>query len=70
MPNFLSGVSQELYKLVSRIAEIANAMGTGQRCDVKKDSTAPGEDHSINVMLLRQPTQEPEAEARGASPTT
>ena len=35
-------------------------MATGQRYNVKKDSTAPGEDHSINVMLLSQPTQEPE----------
>ena len=30
LPNFLSGVGQEFYKLVSRISEIANAMATGQ----------------------------------------
>jgi hypothetical protein len=43
---------------VSRISEIANTVATGQRCDVEKDSTTPGNDHSINVMLLRAATQE------------
>jgi hypothetical protein len=43
---------------VSRISEIANTMAAGQRCDMQKDSTAPRKDHPINVILLRETTQE------------
>jgi len=39
-------------------SQIANAVATWERCDVKKDSTAAGKDHSTNAMLPRSPAQE------------
>jgi hypothetical protein len=35
---------------MSGIPQIANAMATGQRRDVEKNSTTPRKDHPINVM--------------------
>jgi len=40
---------------MSRISEIADTVVAGQRRDMEKDSTAPGKDHSINVMVPEQP---------------
>jgi len=39
LPYFLSGLGQELDKLVSRLSQVADAMATRQRRDVQKDST-------------------------------
>ena len=36
---------------MSGLSKIANAVAAGQRREMKKDSTAPGKNHSINVML-------------------
>lgn len=39
---------------MSGISKIADAVDARQRRDMEKDSTAPGEDHPINVMLPMQ----------------
>jgi hypothetical protein len=52
LPDFLSGLGEELHKFVGRISQIADTVATGQRCYVEKDSTAARKDHPINVILL------------------
>src|SRR5579862_8366901 len=59
LPDLLSGAGQKIDELASRFSEITDPMRAGQRRDMKKDSTAAGEDHPLNVMLAGVGTQEP-----------
>jgi hypothetical protein len=54
LPDFLPRPGQEFDELMSGISKIADAVDARQRRDMEKDSTAPGEDHPINVMLPMQ----------------
>ena len=49
LPDFLSRRGEKLYKFVSRISQIANAVAAGQRGYVQKNSTRPRKDHSFNL---------------------
>jgi hypothetical protein len=53
---------------VSTISEVADTAATGQRCDMKKNSTAPRENHPIEVMLLRSDTQDGAAQIENFLP--
>jgi hypothetical protein len=54
LPNFLPSSREEVGKLISVRAQIANAMASGQRRKVQQNSTTTGKPHSVTIRKTKR----------------
>ena len=60
LPQFLSGIGQEVGELVGGRAEVADAEACGQGSEVEQNSTAAGEFHFVRIRRWAGHPQEDE----------